>query len=71
VPNITPHKENGIGRWSASDIEYFLDIGMLPDGDFSGGEMGAVIEDSTSRMTREDRMAIATYLKSLPAIADP
>ena len=66
VPNITPDKEHGIGRWSLSDIEYFLDIGMLPDGDFTGGEMGAVIEDSTSRMTREDRLAIATYIKSLP-----
>ncbi len=70
VPNITPHKADGIGRWSASDIEYFLDIGMLPDGDFTGSEMGAVIEDSTSRMTREDRLAIATYLKSLQPLAD-
>lgn len=67
APNITPHKEHGIGRWSLSDIEYFLDIGMLPDGDFSGGSMGAVIEDSTSRLTREDRLAIATYIKSLSA----
>ena len=66
APNITPDKEHGIGRWSLSDIEYFLDIGMLPDGDFTGGAMGAVIEDSTSRMTREDRLAIATYIKSLP-----
>jgi mono/diheme cytochrome c family protein len=68
VPNITPDKEHGIGRWSASDIEYFLDIGMLPDGDFTGGEMGAVVKDSTSRLTREDRLAIATYIKSLPAL---
>lgn len=66
APNITPDREHGIGRWSLSDIEYFLDIGMLPDGDFTGGAMGAVIEDSTSRMTREDRLAIATYIKSLP-----
>jgi len=68
APNITPDKERGIGRWSTSDIEYFLDIGMLPDGDFTGGEMGAVIKDSTSRLTREDRLAIATYIKSLPAL---
>jgi len=66
VPNITPDKQHGIGRWSLSDIEYFLDIGMLPDGDFTGGAMGAVIEDNTSRLTREDRLAIATYIKSLP-----
>ena len=32
---------------------------MLPDGDFTGGEMGGVIEDNTSKLTREDRLAIA------------
>ena len=70
VPNITPHKDAGIGRWSKSDIEYFLDIGMLPDGDFTGGSMAAVIEDNTSRLTRDDRLAIATYLQALPPAAD-
>jgi len=70
VPNITPHKEDGIGRWSASDIEYFLDIGMEPDGDFTGASMADVIEDNTSYLTREDRLAIAEYLLSLPALAD-
>ena len=60
-----------IGRWSASDIEYFLDIGMLPDGDFAGSSMVDVIEDNTSKLTREDRLAIATYLKSVPPREDP
>ena len=68
VPNITPNRNDGIGRWSLSDIEYFLDIGMLPDGDFTGGSMGEVIGDNTSHLTREDRLAIATYLKSLPPL---
>ena len=67
IPNISTHRTDGIGRWSASDIEYFLDIGMLPDGDFTGSSMVAVIEDNTSKLTREDRLAIAAYLKSLPA----
>ena len=67
VPNITPNRDEGIGRWSASDIDYFLETGMLPDGDFSGGSMGAVIEDNTSHLSREDRRAIAAYLRSLQA----
>jgi hypothetical protein len=71
IPNITPHRADGIGRWSASDIEYFLDIGMLPDGDFTGSSMVAVIEDNTSKLTREDRLAIAAYLRSLPAMETP
>lgn len=70
IPNITPHRDDGIGRWSQSDIEYFLDIGMLPDGDFTGSSMVAVIEDNTSRLTRQDRLAIAAYLKSLPPLED-
>lgn len=70
MPNISTHREDGIGRWSLSDIEYFLDIGMLPDGDFTGGSMAPVIEDNTSHLTREDRVAIATYLKALPPLPD-
>ncbi len=70
MPNITPHRADGIGRWSVSDIEYFLDIGMEPDGDFAGGSMAPVIEDNTSHLTKEDRRAIAVYLKSLPALPD-
>jgi len=70
IPNITPHREDGIGRWSVSDIEYFLETGMEPDGDFTGGSMADVIDDNTSHLTRDDRLAIAEYLKSLPAIAD-
>ena len=69
-PNITPHPGDGIGRWSASDIEYFLEIGMLPDGDFAGSSMVAVIEDNTSKLTRADRLAMAAYLKSLPPLED-
>ena len=66
VPNITPHRVDGIGKWSTSDIEYFLDIGMLPDGDFAGSSMADVIEDNTSKLTRADRLAIAAYLKTVP-----
>ena len=70
IPNITPHRSDGIGRWSVSDIEYFLDIGMLPDGDFTGGSMGAVIEDNTTHLTPADRRAMAVYLKALPPLPD-
>jgi mono/diheme cytochrome c family protein len=68
VPNITPDDTTGIGRWSVSDITYFLESGMLPDGDFAGGAMSAVIDDNTSHLSDEDRKAIAIYLKSLPPL---
>ncbi len=71
VPNITPHPDQGIGDWSDSDLTYFLKTGFLPDGDFAGGAMTDVIEESSSHLSDEDRAAIAAYLRSLPPIAGP
>jgi mono/diheme cytochrome c family protein len=51
IPNITQHRVDGIGRWSTSDIEYFLDIGMLPDGDFAGRVTSPAAPWSTSSRT--------------------
>ena len=68
IPNISSHRIDGIGRWSVSDIEYFLEIGMLPDGDFTGSSMVAVIEDNTAKLTKDDRIAISVYLKSVPPV---
>lgn len=68
APNITPHKETGIGNWSAEDIVSALKLGMLPDGDFIGGEMTEVVEHGTSKLTDADLKAIATYLAALPPI---
>ena len=68
VPNITPDRKTGIGRWAKGDLEEFLDSGMLPDGDFAGSDMGEVIDQSTSRLTRLDRKAIVEYLGSLPPV---
>lgn len=70
VPNITPHGE-GIGDWSQGDIEFLLELGMTPSGDFVGGEMGKVVEDNTGQLNGEDRTAIAEYLLKLPAHSGP
>ncbi len=43
---------------------------MLPDGDFTGSSMVAVIEDNTGKLSREDRLAIAAYLKSVAPVED-
>jgi mono/diheme cytochrome c family protein len=65
VPNITPHAD-GLADWSEGDIAEFLKTGFTPDFDSAGGSMAEVIEN-TSRLTDEDRAAMATYIKSLPA----
>jgi mono/diheme cytochrome c family protein len=70
VPNITPDKETGIGDWSTDDIVGVLTDGHKPDFDFVGGAMADVVK-TTSRLTAEDRRAIALYLKSVPAVSTP
>ncbi|GAB4348802.1 MAG: c-type cytochrome [Gammaproteobacteria bacterium] len=68
VPNITPDRETGIGRWSEDDIVWYLESGGTPDGDYAGGLMAEVVDHSTSRLSDEDRKAIALFLKSIPAV---
>jgi mono/diheme cytochrome c family protein len=67
VPNIT---QAGIGDYSERDIERVLETGDMPDGDSVGGAMTAVV-GNTSMLPASDRVAIATYIKSLPPVEGP
>ncbi len=66
VPNITPDPESGIGKWSEDDIITFLKDGQTPDFDFVGGAMAEIVRN-TSRLTDEDRRAIASLSAIAPA----
>lgn len=68
VPNITPDKETGIGDWKREDIVEVLLNGTKPDLDNVQGLMAEVIEHGYKSMTKEDALAIADYLKSIPPI---
>jgi mono/diheme cytochrome c family protein len=71
VPNITPDKETGIGDWKREDIAELLRTGVKPDLDNVQGLMEEVIRGTThgyKDMTKEDALAIADYLKSIPPI---
>ncbi|MGB7947537.1 MAG: cytochrome c [Candidatus Binatia bacterium] len=68
VPNITPDNETGIGDWKRESIAELLLTGTKPDLDNVQGLMAEVIEQGYKSMTKEDALAIADYLKSLPAI---
>ena len=61
VPSITATQ---LQNWTEEDLIFYLEIGMTPDGDFSGGHMAAVIEHGTGYLPTEDLKAIAAYLKS-------
>ena len=64
VPNITQFK---LKDWTVADIADTLETGMTADADRVGGSMVEVVRN-TSQLTAADRMAIAAYIKSLPAV---
>ena len=71
VPNITPDKETGIGEWRRQDIAELLVTGIKPDGDNVQGLMYEVIQGTPhgyKDMKKEDALAIADYLLSIPPI---
>ncbi len=68
VPNITPDKETGIGDWSRESIADLIQTGSKPDLDNVQGLMAEVIEAGYKNMKREDALAIADYLKTVPSV---
>jgi len=71
VPNITPDKETGIGDWKREEIAELLISGTKPDLDNVQGLMSEVIQGTPhgfKEMKREDALAVADYLKSIPPI---
>jgi mono/diheme cytochrome c family protein len=64
IPNITQAR---LKSWSASDIASLLSDGLTPDGDSVGSSMTPVIKN-TSQLSKEDREAMAVYIKSLAPI---
>ncbi|WP_170364472.1 c-type cytochrome [Ruegeria arenilitoris] len=65
IPGLTTNHLD----WSEADIAEYLKSGFTPDYDSAGGEMAEVIEN-TSRLSDEDRLAIAAYLKVVPVPAN-
>ena len=61
VPGIS---SANLSEWTVEDLELFLEVGITPSGDFTGGHMADVIEFSTGLLTADDRTAIANYLLS-------
>jgi mono/diheme cytochrome c family protein len=66
VPNIT-QKELSLTQ---EQLVKLLTTGETPDGDTVGGEM-AKVTGNTGQLSEEDRVAIATYVRSLPPVQGP
>lgn len=50
-----------LANWTANNFDLFLLIGMKPDAEFAGGDMNEVIEHNTSKLTEQDRDALAAF----------
>lgn len=64
-PNISPDKETGIGKWTASQFYSMMHTGHSPDGSLLYPAMPFA---AYTKMTRKDSDAIFSYLKSVPAV---
>ncbi len=68
--DLSSNARSGLASWGSADIEEYMHDGRNARATASGS-MQEVIELSTSRMTQDDRAAIAAYLKDLPPSAPP
>jgi len=50
-----------LSKWTTNNFDVFLLLGLKPDGDFAGGDMNDVIEHNTSKISPEDRDALAAF----------
>jgi mono/diheme cytochrome c family protein len=66
-PNLTPDRETGLGEWTNEQIVTAIRTGKRPDGRILAPVMPY---NDFASMTKEDALAIAIYLKSLPAISN-
>jgi len=58
VPAIDPE---ALAGWSEEDFALFLFLGLTPEDEYVGGEMGEVIEHGTAHLRDSDREALAAY----------
>jgi len=64
-PNLTPDAATGIGSWTEAQIVTAITTGKRPD----GRELAPIMPwRAFANMTPDDAMAVAVYLKSLPAV---
>lgn len=69
APNITSDHATGVGSWSADQLVGFLKNGHVTNKAQAAGGMAEAVEHSLRFLTDDDLHAMASYLKTVPAIA--
>jgi mono/diheme cytochrome c family protein len=70
APNITSDVTSGIGSWTQREIAQYLRTGSLPPKARAAGSMGEAVEHSFQYLAAADIDAIATYIRTVPAVHD-
>jgi mono/diheme cytochrome c family protein len=68
--NITSAKNSGIGGWTQTQLVQYLRTGSVPGLAQAAGPMGEAVEHSFSHLQASDLDAIATYIRTVPAVED-
>jgi energy-converting hydrogenase Eha subunit B len=63
--NLTPDDETGLGKWTVEQIAQAITDGVDPTGRKLAPNMPSEV---FHHMTKDDALAIATYLKTLPPV---
>jgi len=71
APNVTSDTASGIGTWTREELVAYLRSGRAPGKAQAAGSMGEAVEHSFQYLDSTDIEAIATYVKSVPAVHDP
>jgi fructose 5-dehydrogenase cytochrome subunit len=70
APNITSDAVSGIGNWTRDELVAYLRTGHLPGKAQAAGSMAEAVEHSFQYLSDSDLDAIATYVKTIPAVHD-
>ncbi len=71
APNITSDLDSGIGSWSQDQLVQYLRTGDARGKAQAAGSMGEAVEHSFQYLSDMDLNAMATYVRTVPAIHDP
>lgn len=70
APNITSDEQAGIGSWSEQQLADYFKNGQMGYAAQAAGPMGEAVHYSLQYLSQADRLAMAAYLKTVPAIAN-
>jgi len=71
APNITSDVNSGIGSWTQQELVQYLGTGDARGKAQAAGSMGEAVEHSFRYLSDADLNAIATYVRTVPAVHDP